>query len=420
MRLFIRLLIQRTLLGLLLCACSENLSAQQFGQQDSSSNPFMAPSPYGGSQQNQRSQTASPAQLYLEQQYSNQQQNPVQLGTPLHQAAAVQTADLRQDITQSLPPLYSQNRANSRRRSSQIRQISSTQPEYPSAFQAFSEDLDISDLDNTSLSEGIYSESIEEICGENCWGWTVLPTDLLYTSYLAGPKEPRMALAVLNEKDIGWQMELEAGARVGILRYGSLNDNVLEGWQLDIEGAGPPRLNIEEDLDLDAADFRVGVPLTWRQGAYQAKFAYYHTSAHAGDEYIKRNPGFQRINYVRDVFVLGGGYFVDPDLRLYAEIGYAFNTDGGAQPWELQFGAEFSPAEHNGIYGAPFWAINGYLREEVDWGGNVNFMIGWQWRGDRNNHLLRIGFQYLDGKTMQYSFFQNSERMVGFGTWYDF
>ncbi|QDT45356.1 hypothetical protein Pan241w_54760 [Gimesia alba] len=417
MRLFIRVIIQRTLLGLLLCATSGNLSAQQA----SGSKPFMAPSPYGGRQESPRNQPASQAQVYLEQQYSQKQQNPVQLGAPLHQTNPVQTAGWKQDITQSLPPLYSQNRAQTRRgQSSHLRQVGAMQTDYPSAFEAFSDDLNYPELERMPDPEGNYTESIDELCGESCWGWTVLPTDLLYTSYLAGPKEPRMALAVLNEKDIGWQMELEAGARVGLLRYGSMNDEVLEGWQLDVEGAGPPRLNIEEELDLDAADFRVGVPLTWRQGAYQAKFAYYHTSAHVGDEYLKRHPGFQRINYVRDVFVLGGGYFVDPDLRLYAEIGYAFNTDGGAEPWELQFGAEFSPAEHNGIYGAPFWAINGYLREEVDWGGNVNFMIGWQWRGDRNNHLFRIGFQYLDGKTMQYSFFQNSERMVGFGTWYDF
>tara|TARA_R110002095_G_scaffold81637_1_gene70955 strand:- start:132223 stop:133428 length:1206 start_codon:yes stop_codon:yes gene_type:complete len=401
-------------LGLLLCAYCGDLSAQQA----SGSNPFMAPSPYSGRQESQSLQPASQAQVYLEQQYSNQQQKRVQLGSPLHQT----DPGWKQDLTQSLPPLYSQNRAQTRRgQSGSIRQVGATQTDYPSAFEAFSDDQEYPELETRSVSEEDYAESIDELCGGNCWGWTVLPTDLLYTSYLAGPKEPRMGLAVLNEKDIGWQMELEAGARVGILRYGTMDDdNVLAGWQLDIEGAGPPRLNIEEDLDLDAADFRVGVPLTWRQGAYQAKFAYYHTSAHVGDEYLKRHPGFQRINYVRDAFVLGGGYFVDPDLRLYAEIGYAFNTDGGAKPWELQFGAEFSPAEHSGIYGAPFWAINGYLREEVNWGGNVNFMFGWQWRGDRNNHLLRIGFQYLDGKTMQYSFYQNSERMVGFGTWYDF
>lgn len=413
MRLLIRLNTQRTLLVLLLCACSGNLIAQQAA----GSEPFMAPSPYGGQQE---SRPPSQAQRYLEQQYSQQMQNPVQLGTPLHQPNPVQRANWNDDITQSLPPLYAQNRAQPRRQTASIQQVSMAQAEYPSAFDTFSEDMEYSDQRGMLAPDSAYSESIDELCGTTCWGWTVLPTDLLYTSYLAGPKEPRMALAVLNEKDIGWQMELEAGARVGLLRYGSMNDDVLEGWQLDVEGAGPPRLNIEEEMDLDAADFRVGVPLTWREGPYQAKFAYYHTSSHAGDEFLERNPGFQRINYVRDAFVLGGGYFVDPDLRLYAEIGYAFKTDGGAKPWEIQFGAEFSPAEHNGIYGAPFWAINGFLREEVDWGGNVNFMIGWQWRGDRNNHLLRIGFQYLDGKTMQYSFFQNSERMVGFGTWYDF
>lgn len=401
------------LLGLLLCLNSGNLKAQQAY----SAKPYMAPSPYSGNR-NFPAQQASDAQRLLETQYPRQQRNPIKLGTPLHQSGSVQSAGFKQGLIQNLPPLHSQNAIQQQSQIDQVQSVEYSQPE--ALFESSLQDSDYPTLETMPIPESTYSESIEQLCAEDCWGWTVLPTDLLYTSYLAGPKEPRMALAILNEKDIGWQMELEAGARIGLLRYGSMNDDILEGWQLDVEGAGPPRLNMEEDMDLDAADFRVGVPLTWRSGPYQAKFAYYHTSAHVGDEYLKRNPGFQRINYVRDALVLGGGYFLDPDLRLYGEIGYAFNTDGGAKPWELQFGVEFSPADHSGIHGAPFWAVNGYLREEVDWGGNVNIMVGWQWRGDRNNHLFRIGLQYLDGKTMQYSFFQNSERMLGFGTWYDF
>lgn len=420
MRLFVPAL-QRLALGVILFSVfGESLMAQQYSQQAPVSKPFMAPSPYGNLQSSQ-ARSVSPAQSYLQDQYSNQKGNPIQLGMPLHQSDSIQTAGWKQDITQNLPPLYSQKSKQQRNRFQKIRQVNSTEPSYFSeANQTYSDNLDFPSLETIPGPEMDYSESVEQLCAGNCWGWTVLPTDLLYTSYLAGPKEPRMGLAILHEKDIGWQMELEAGARVGILRYGSLNDEVLEGWQLDVEGAGPPRLNMENEMDLDAADFRVGVPLTWRCGAYQAKFAYYHTSAHVGDEFLARNPSFQRINYVRDAFVLGGGYFPNPDLRLYAEIGYAFNIDGGAKPWELQFGAEFSPAEHSGICGAPFWAVNGYLREEVDWGGNVNIMLGWQWRGDRNNHLFRIGLQYLDGKTIQYSFLNNSEQMFGFGTWYDF
>ncbi len=415
MRLLLPLSVQHFLWGVLVSAVCANLEAQQFA----SSQPFMAPSPHANATQ-QPNQGPSQAQRYLENQYENRQQNPIQLGLPLHQTESIRTVSGQQEISRNLPPLYSQASLESDLLPDQIQRVNSNQPAFHPSFNSYPEGSEYPEFDSMTEPEDMYSDSIEQLCAESCWGWTVLPTDLLYTSYLAGPKEPRMALAILHERDIGWQMELEAGARVGILRYGSLNDNVLEGWQLDVEGAGPPRLNMEEEMDLDATDFRVGVPLTWRRGAYQAKFAYYHTSAHVGDEYIERNPGFQRINYVRDAFVLGGGYFPDPDLRLYAEIGYAFNTDGGAQPWELQFGVEFSPVEHSGIFGAPFWAINGYLREEVNWGGNVNIMVGWQWRGDRNNHLFRIGLQYLDGKTMQYAFFNNSEQFVGFGTWYDF
>lgn len=414
MRLLYSLSAQKMLLlVLLLCAAQTELLAQQAG----GTKPFLAPSPHRN-QQRQHHSTPTQAQAFLETQYVSQSANPVQLGVPLHDSAPARPASWDRGISDRLPPLYSQNSAGPRRSTTQIRQVQSA--EIVHGPDLMPGELAYPPLEAVPESSSAYTESIEQLCQENCWGWTVLPTDLLYKSYLAGPKESRLAMAVLHEKDIGWQLELEAGARVGILRYGSLNDDVLEGWQLDIEGAGPPRLNMEEELDLEAADFRVGVPLTWRRGAYQAKFAYYHTSAHAGDEYMKRNPTFQRINYVRDVFVLGGGYFPDPDLRLYAEIGYAFNVDGGAEPWELQFGAEFSPVEHNGFQGAPFWAVNGYLREEVNWGGNVCIMVGWQWRGDRNNHLFRVGLQYIDGKTIQYQFYNNSEQMLGFGTWYDF
>ncbi|QDV21067.1 hypothetical protein Pan153_57490 [Gimesia panareensis] len=413
MRLIYSSSVQKMVLVLLFCAAHIELYAQQ----GTGRKPFLAPSPHVN-QQRQHPSAPTQAQAFLEKQYVSQSPNPVQLGVPLHDSAPAQPANWNRGIAERLPPLYAHDRPTSRNSATQIRQVQSSETVYGPDL--ISEDPVYSTMETMPESVETYTESIEQLCQENCWGWTVLPTDLLYKSYLAGPKESRMAMGVLHEKDIGWQLELEAGARVGILRYGSLNDDVLEGWQLDLEGAGPPRLNMEEELDLEAADFRVGVPLTWRRGAYQAKFAYYHTSAHAGDEYLRRNPSFQRINYVRDVFVLGGGYFPDPDLRLYAEIGYAFNTDGGAEPWELQFGAEFSPVEHNGFQGAPFWAVNGYLREEVNWGGNVCMMVGWQWRGDRNNHLFRIGLQYIDGKTIQYQFYNNSEQMIGFGTWYDF
>ncbi|MAT67937.1 MAG: hypothetical protein CMJ58_00255 [Planctomycetaceae bacterium] len=60
------------------------------------------------------------------------------------------------------------------------------------------------------------------------------------------------------------------------------------------------------------------MPLTWRNGLYQAKLAYYHLSSHAGDEFLlAASPDFTRINFSRNALVLGAGYFLLPDFRLH-------------------------------------------------------------------------------------------------------
>jgi len=275
------------------------------------------------------------------------------------------------------------------------------------------------------MVDSVYENSPSNILADpgcfGCnWHWQLLPNSLLYKSYMAGPKESRLASGWLYDTDQGWIWDLTAGGRVGIVRYGSSNEFPAEGWQLDIEGAAFPRLNMEESLDLDSTDFRFGLPMTWTRGPYQAKFAYYHMSSHVGDEYLARNPGFVRRNYSKDAFVLGFGYFATEDLRIYGEAGYAFVIDGGADHWEFQFGAEYIPMSYEGIRGAPFFAINGLIREEVDFGGGVTIMAGWRWRGSQNDRTFRFGVQYYNGKTTQFAFLNESEELIGLGAWYDF
>ena len=205
-----------------------------------------------------------------------------------------------------------------------------------------------------------------------------------------------------------------------MLRYGSGDSTWPEGWQLDIEGAAFPRLDPEEEFDVVATDFRFGIPLTYGEGPYQTKFAYYHLSSHLGDEFLIKNPMFNRINYVRDSFVWGHSYYWTNDLRLYFELEYSFNTDGGAEPLACQFGADFSPAYPTGLRGAPFAAVNAYLREEFDFGGHFVAQAGWQWRGYHRSHLMRAGVQYLAGKSPQFEFFGRNEEQFGVALWYDY
>lgn len=269
----------------------------------------------------------------------------------------------------------------------------------------------------TECVEGYYE-------GACCWGWSILPKELLYKSYLGGPREPRMGQGTLYLKGVGWIWALEAGGRVGLVRYGSGPGEPPEGWQLDIWGAAFPRLNFNEGTELDAVDFKVGIPLTWSQGPYQLKFEWNHISSHLGDEFMLRNPGFVRIDYLRDAFVLGGGYFVNPDLRLYADAEYAYNTNGGSEPWHFQFGVDYSPAQAPAYeqvrHPQPFFAINGNLREEANFSGGVNVVAGLQWRGVESDALFRMGLQYYQGQSLQLEFIDDYEELIGVGIWYDF
>jgi len=279
---------------------------------------------------------------------------------------------------------------------------------------------------------GLRLETIEDIepyaspfeaCGPGCdevWAWHMLPDGLIYRSYLAGARESRISSFWAHEQEDGWLWDVALGGRVGLLRFGTADDSHPDGWQLDVEGAGLPRLSIDDDLDVTAVDFRIGVPLTYGRGAYQMKLAYYHISSHLGDEFVLANPGFARLNFVRDVLVWGHSYYVTPAVRVYGEAGWAFKTDGGTEPWEFQFGIDFSPPCPTGFRGAPFAAFNAHLREEVDFGGNFVVQAGWAWRGPSGGHLVRAGVEYFNGKDEQFSFFDESQQKLGFGLWYDF
>ena len=255
----------------------------------------------------------------------------------------------------------------------------------------------------------------------DCYRWHILPDGLMYPSYLAGGREPRFGSEWVHMEGHGWRWDVVLGGRVGLARYGTDDPSYPEGFQVDLEGAVFPRLDlgVGYQRDLVSTDFRVGVPFTARQGPWEGKLAYYHISSHLGDEFIAVFPQATRINYVRDSVVLGVALRPHPDWRLYTEAGWAFNTDGGSEPWEFQFGVDFSPARPSDACGAPFFAVNGYLREEVDFGGGLTVQTGWQWRS-WTGHLARLGLHYFNGMSNQRQFFNTHEELIGVGMWYDY
>ncbi len=255
------------------------------------------------------------------------------------------------------------------------------------------------------------------------WLPQFLPDGLVWRSYLAGVKEPRFALVSADNSAWGTIWDSTLGGRVSLLRYGTPNAYRPEGWEVQFEGAAMPRLwPTRESSPLISCDYRVGIPLVYANGNWQFKTGYSHLSAHLGDEFMVITGTLDRSNYIRDSWMFAVGYFYTENLRLYAEMDYAFVIGGGSEPFEFQFGFDYSPAV---IGGAPFAAMYGNLREELNFGGYWVVQAGWQWRGGPAMRTFRVGVEYINGAPTQYEFthfepYAQFEQQVGIGVWYDY
>lgn len=256
----------------------------------------------------------------------------------------------------------------------------------------------------------------------NCYGWQVLPKGLLYKSYLAGEKEPRMQFVQLYDsrsKTRVWDAVL--GGRFGVLRNGSCDSVNPQGFQLDIEGAVFARVLPDQPSSMLAgSDYRAGLLGTYRNGGTAYKWGYYHISSHIGDEFLIANPTFNRLNYVRDSLITGVTQDLNAATQVYGEIAYALGVEGGAKPLEFQFGTQYQPVARTGLRGAPYIAANYHIREDFNFHGGVNTVAGWGWQAAETRHRLRVGLQYYNGPSMQYQFLDTWENMYGGGFFYDY
>ena len=252
------------------------------------------------------------------------------------------------------------------------------------------------------------------------WQAQILPKGTLYPAYLAGRKESRLQSIFTHDSNYGWLWDISLGGHVPLFRFGTIDSAQPEGFQIDMEGAALLRLDFERHRNLAASDYRAGLPVTYGTKFWQLKTGYYHVSSHLGDNYLLDNYQ-KKVHYVRDEIFLGIALKPVSSVRLYGEAGWAFNVGETTSPWELQFGAEFSP-QYSGERtwrGTPFAAVHGHLFQELDFGGYVNSQIGWQWRRS-DNGLFRIGAEFYCGCDDQYQFHYTYQKKLGLGFWYDF
>lgn len=283
----------------------------------------------------------------------------------------------------------------------------------------------------TAAKDGdtFYERWVEADTSAQIWTKQILPQGLMYPSYLAGRKEPRLESVITYDGKYadedgsrgGVLWDITLGGRAPIFRYGTTDPVQPEGWEIELEGAALLRLDWERDRNLAATDYRAGVPIVYGTRRWQFKTGYYHVSSHLGDNYLM--DAFRpRKHYSRDAIMFGLAFKPTSDVRFYAEVDYAFHCGETTDPLELQFGFEYSPQYNpymSNWVARSFLATHAHLYEERDFGGYWATQTGVQWRS-ASNALMRVGAEFFLGGDDLYQFHRSYSRKIGLGFWYDF
>jgi len=80
-------------------------------------------------------------------------------------------------------------------------------------------------------------------------------------------------------------------------------------------------------------------------------------------------------------------------------------------------GGEIHPPLEACRCGTPFLAVHGHFREDADFGGSVNILVGSEWRSPDGDRRLGLGLRYFNGYSSQYQFFDAQEELVGVTFW---
>ncbi|MGL4463729.1 MAG: DUF1207 domain-containing protein [Planctomycetia bacterium] len=237
-----------------------------------------------------------------------------------------------------------------------------------------------------------------------------LPSTLLWEVPLANQREPRTFVKFLSI-DGERTIDAAAGGQFGLVRWSPCfePDN---GVQIDLFAVGFAR--VDEDSDVSATDYRLGVPLTYAKGPWQLKAAYEHTSSHLTDEFSTKS-GTSEIDYQRDDLIFGIARRCWDEFRVYGQAGFGVFVGDALDDERARFnaGVEWNRLCPSGRSGYPFAALDVDLRAEQDYEANTTLQVGWQWRPNMNGRTARLALELYTGRSPYGQFFRNDEEWVG-------
>jgi len=259
-------------------------------------------------------------------------------------------------------------------------------------------------------------------------GYVPLPRGDVFCPLLADPKGQRSFVSYLHETSDDGDMDLGSvgiSEAFGLFRVNGSKPG--DGFQMSLNGSVFAQFDLDvSSYDLLNADYTIGIPMTFRVGAFSTRLRLYHQSSHLGDELLLRedNPDFQRENIsfesAEAIVSLDRGAF-----RVYGGGEYLLRRDPpDLERSVLHGGIELRPAQRlvsfGNVAGMRFVAgADVKFSEQQDWDPAISIRTGFEF--DRPHDTDPPGrrwgllFEMFDGPSPYGQFFRQDVRQIGLG-----
>ncbi|HKW41981.1 MAG TPA: DUF1207 domain-containing protein [Gemmatimonadales bacterium] len=177
---------------------------------------------------------------------------------------------------------------------------------------------------------------VAALCAQRAPAQEIRAPSALFQPLLADPKEPRFFATYL------WARSPRLAPRLGSVGFGQ-TFGLLHGrdWQLGVAAAVFSEFDMQSTTtDLVNTDYLIGLPLTYRRGAWTTRLRVFHQSSHLGDEYMVHTHA-QRVTLSFEAAELLVARST-PQWRVYGGGNYVFtHQPHDLQPVVLHAGAEY-------------------------------------------------------------------------------
>jgi hypothetical protein len=151
---------------------------------------------------------------------------------------------------------------------------------------------------------GAQTVGVTQVPEPESGGTVAFPDDHIFSALVADPKEPGTFISFLRgtfrtlDDPAGAETNVAAigvGDSFGLVRFGGPSPG--DGLQFDVIGVIFAQFDVgSSSTDLINADYIIGLPVTFRRGAFSIRTKLYHQSSHLGDEFLLRDTGIDREN----------------------------------------------------------------------------------------------------------------------------